>query len=219
MPYALLTLERDGKIAVITLNRPDKRNALNTALRDEVRTALEELEADDAISVAIITGAGPVFCAGFDTSEFASSSPAAVFAGESARRYHARLQRFAKPLIAAINGPALGGGFDIAVLADVRIASTAAAFAHPEIKFGAPTLFGPLAAIVGGGMARDLALSGRRIDATEAHRIGLVSAVVEPERLLDAAKAAAAVIAEAPLGTLAGVKASIIATLGFSFEA
>ena len=217
MSYELLTVEREDKTATITLNRPEKRNALNTALRDEVRAALEELEADDAVSVAVITGAGPVFCAGFDTSEFATSSPAEVFAGESAHRYHHRLQHFAKPLIAAVNGPAMGGGFDIATLCDVRIAAEGAAFGHPEIKFGAPTLYGPLAAIIGGGLARDLSLSGRRIDAQEALRIGLVSKVVPADQLLAEAKAAAHVIAEAPLATLRGVKAGIVDSLSWKF--
>lgn len=218
MPYQLINLARDGKIATITLNRPEKRNALNTALRDEIRGALEELEADDAISVAIITGAGPVFCAGFDTSEFATTPPAEVFAGESSRRYHHRLQHFAKPLVAAINGPAMGGGFDIATLSDVRIAAEGAAFGHPEIKFGAATLFGPLAAIIGGGLARDLCLSGRRIDAAEALRIGLVSAVVPAARLADEANAVAATIAEAPAATLRGVKGSIIEAASWKFS-
>lgn len=211
MAYELITLERDGNIAVLTFNRPDKRNALNTALRDEVRAGLEELEADDSVSVAIITGAGPVFCAGFDTSEFATISPAEVFYGESAARYHYRLQHFAKPLVAAINGSAMGGGFDIAVLADVRICVEGASFGHPEIKFGASTLFGPLAAVIGGGLARDLCLSGRRIDANEAQRIGLVSQVVAQDRLIEEAKAAARIIAEAPLATLQEVKSQIIA--------
>jgi len=218
MAYELVTLEREDKTAVITLNRPEKRNALNTALRDEVRAALEELEGDDGVSVAIIAAAGPVFCAGFDTSEFASSSPAEIFAGESARRYHHRLQHFGKPLIAAINGPAMGGGFDIATLCDVRIAAEGAAFGHPEIKFGAPALYAPLAAIIGGGLARDLCFSGRRIDAAEALRIGLVSQVVPAGDLLGAAKAAARTIAEAPLATLRGMKASMLDSLAWKFE-
>lgn len=218
MEYQLVRLERDGKLATITLNRPEKRNALNTALRDEFRTALEELEADDEVSVAIITGAGPVFCAGFDTSEFATTSPAEIFSGQSSREYHHRLQRFAKPLVAAINGPAMGGGFDIATLCDVRVAAEGSTFGHPEIKFGAATLFGPLAAIIGGGLARDLCLSGRRIDAAEALRIGLVSAVVPGERLIEEANAVARVIAEAPLATLQGVKRSIVEAATWKFE-
>ena len=218
MAYELVKLDRDDAIAVITLNRPEKRNALNATLRDEIRAALEELEADDAVSVAIITGAGPVFCAGFDTSEFAGTPPAEIFAGESSVRYHHRLQHFGKPLVAAINGPALGGGFDIAVLCDVRIAAEGAAFGHPEIKFGAPTLFGPLAAIIGGGIARDLCLSGRRIDAQEALRIGLVSKVVAADQLLDEARAVARTIAEAPAATLRSVKAAILEAATWRFQ-
>jgi len=216
--YQLVTLERDEKVAVLTLNRPERRNALNTALRDEIRAALEELEADDAVSVAIITGAGRVFCAGFDTSEFATTPPAEIFPGESATRYHHRLQYFGKPLIAAINGPAMGGGVDIAALCDVRIAAEGAAFGHSEIKFGAPTLFGPLAAIIGGGIARDLCLSGRRIDVQEALRIGLVSKVVPSEQLLDEAKAVARTIAEAPAAALRSVKAAILEATSWEFQ-
>jgi len=216
--YQLLSLERDEKVAIITLNRPEKRNALNTALRDEVRAALEELESDNGVSVAIITGAGPVFSAGFDTSEFASTSPAEIFSGESARRYHHRLQHLAKPLVAALNGPAMGGGFDIATLCDVRVAPEKAAFGRPEIKFGAPALYQPLAEIIGGSMARDLCLSGRRIEAAEALRIGLVCQVVSADQLIPAARAVAHTIAEAPLATLAGMKASIIARLAWKFE-
>ena len=218
MSYELLLVERDGNIATITLNRPEKRNALNTQLRDEISAVLEELEADDAVSAVILNAAGPVFCAGFDTKEFETTSPDQVFSGESARRYHHRVQRFKKPLVAAINGPAMGGGFDLAVLCDVRIAAEQAAFGHPEIKFGAPTLFGPLAAVIGGGLARDLCLSGRRIDAQEALRIGLVSAVVPGERLLEEAKAITRTIAEAPAETLQAVKSSILEATAWKFE-
>ncbi len=218
MSNELLLVERNDNIATVTLNRAEKRNALNTQLRNEISAALEELEDDDSVSVVVMTAAGPVFCAGFDTKEFETTPPAEVFAGESARRYHYRAQHFKKPLVAAINGPAMGGGFDLAVLCDVRIAAEEAAFGHPEIKFGAPTLFGPLAAVIGGGLARDLCLSGRRIDAQEALRIGLVSAVVPAERLLEEAKTFARTIAEAPAATLQGVKSSIIEAAAWKFE-
>ena len=218
MPYQLLLIERDDTTATVTLNRAEKRNALNTQLRDEISAALGEREADGGVSVAVLTGAGPVFCAGFDTKEFETTPPAEIFAGESSRRYHHRVQHFAKPLVAAVNGPAMGGGFDLAVLCDVRVAVETAAFAHPEIKFGAPVLFGPLREIIGGGLARDLCLSGRRIDAQEAHRIGLVSAVVPGERLLEEAKAVARTIAEAPADTLRGVKSSILEATSWKFQ-
>ena len=212
MPYELLLIEKDPPLATITLNRPDKRNALSHALRVELSQALKELDADDAVSVAILTGAGSVFCAGFDRSEFTPDTE--TFDDDSkwqsGQLMHEALQSFGKPLIGAINGPALGGGFDIAAQCDVRIASDHASFGHPEIKFGAPTLYTILSQIVGGGMARDLCLSGRRIDAHEAHRIGLVTSVVPGDRLADEAAGYARTVAEAPLEALKAVKAAIV---------
>ena len=212
MTYELLTLERDPPLATITLNRPEKRNALSHALRIELAKAVAELDADDAISVAILTGAGPVFCAGFDLSEFTPGKE--VFqepeVWTSGQQMHERLQSFGKPLIGAINGPALAGGFDIAVQCDVRLASDTAVFGHPEIKFGAPTLVTILTQIVGGAVARDLALSGRRIDAAEAHRIGLVSKVVPADSVLEETIAYSKVVAEAPLDALKAVKAALV---------
>jgi enoyl-CoA hydratase/carnithine racemase len=211
MPYELLAIERRDKVALVTLDRPDKRNALSITLRNEIDHCLVELAEDDGVSVVVITGAGPVFCAGFDRSEFFVREQAHVEAlMESTDRFHLRLMNFPKPLVAAINGPAMGGGLDLAVLCDVRVAAENAAFAHPEIKFGAPTLYGPLAETIGGGLARDLCLTGRRIDAQEALRIGLVSSVAPLDRLLDEAMAVANSIAEAPLAALKQVKAMII---------
>ena len=212
MPYELLLLERDPPLATITLNRPDKRNALSHALRVELAAAVKELEQDDAVSVAILTGAGTVFCAGFDRSEFTPDTETFDDAAtwQSGQLMHEALQSFGKPLIGAINGPALGGGFDIATQCDVRIASDQAAFGHPEIKFGAPTLYTILSQIVGGATARDLCLSGRRIDASEAHRIGLVTSVVPAGKLLDETSAYARTVAEAPLDALKAVKAAIV---------
>jgi enoyl-CoA hydratase len=211
VPYEFLMLETREKAALVTLNRPDKRNALSIALRYQIDQCLAELEADDAVSVVVLAGAGPSFCAGFDRSEFFVQTPEHVQAlQDSTDRFHLRLMNFAKPLVAAIHGPALGGGLDLAALCDVRICAENAVFAHPEIKFGAPTLYGPLAEVIGGGLARDLCLSGRRIDAQEALRIGLVSKVVPAERLQSEALALANTIAEAPLAALKTVKQMII---------
>ncbi len=211
MPYELLLCERRDKVAIVTLNRPDKRNALSIALRNEIDHCLGELADDDEVRVVVIAGAGPVFCAGFDRNEFFVREPAHLEAlMESTDRFHLRLINFPKPMVAAINGSAMGGGLDLAVLCDVRVAAEGAVFAHPEIKFGAPTLYGPLAETIGGGLARDLCLTGRRIDAQEAYRIGLVSSVVPLDRLLDEATAVANSIAEAPLVALKTVKGMII---------
>ncbi|MDP2947944.1 MAG: enoyl-CoA hydratase/isomerase family protein [Chloroflexota bacterium] len=211
MAYEFLLCEKRDKTALVTLNRPDKRNALSIALRNEIDHCLGELADDDSVSVVVLAGAGPSFCAGFDRNEFFIQTPEHVEALiESTDRFHLRLMNFPKPLVAAINGPAMGGGLDLAVLCDVRICAQDAVFAHPEIKFGAPTLYGPLAEVIGGGLARDLCLTGRRIDAQEAHRIGLVSSVVPLDRLLEEAVAVANSIAEAPLAGLKTVKQMII---------
>ena len=211
MAYEFLLVEREGAVAIVTLNRPEKRNALSIVLRYEMNTCLKELEEDDEISVVIVTGSGPAFCAGFDLTEMRFEDPEHVkrFA-ESSDVYHQRLMHFRKPLIAAINGPALAGGLDLAVLCDIRIASEAASFAHPEIKFGSPVLFTALRDIIGGGLARELCFTGRRIDAAEALRIGLVNQVVAAGQLLEEAKRVAQTIAEAPRSGLEATKAMII---------
>jgi enoyl-CoA hydratase len=211
MSYEFLTLSREDNIAILTLNRPEKRNALSRALRAEIPKALGELAADDAVSVVVLTGAGSVFCAGFDLSEFDQTGDVVAHFTDDDNPivFHESLGSFDKPIVGAINGPALAGGFDVASQCDVRIAADTAVFGHPEIKFGAPTMFSQLSHIVGGGMARDLALSGRKIDAMEALRIGLVSRVVPAEEVMNEALGFARTIAEAPLATLRMVKATI----------
>jgi enoyl-CoA hydratase len=172
---------------------------------------LKELGEDGEISVIIITGSGPAFCSGFDLSEMRFEDPEHVKQfNESSNVYHERLMNFKKPLIAAINGAALAGGLDLAVLCDIRIAAEGASFAHPEIKFGSPVLFSALRDIIGGGIARELCLTGRRIDAAEALRIGLVNEIIKMERLMDEAKRIARTIAEAPRSGIEATKAMII---------
>ncbi|MCH7959686.1 MAG: enoyl-CoA hydratase/isomerase family protein [Candidatus Hydrogenedentes bacterium] len=215
MAYEYLEVERDGNVAMVTLNRPDKRNALSIAVRDELDACVGEFEADDSVSVIVLLTNGKVYCAGFDTSEFMDRSPEHVQAmDESSERYHRRFAECTKPIVTGVQGPAMGGGFDLAVLCDIRIASKEAVFAHPEIKFGAPVLFGPLREIVGGGPARDLCLTGRKIDADEAYRIGLVSKVVEPDTLRQICLDFAKQIAEAPMKTLQNVKGQIVRSYG-----
>jgi enoyl-CoA hydratase len=211
-----ITIADDG-IATVTLNRPDKRNALSIALRDTLSDLLEAWTEDEAVRVVVITGAPPAFSAGFDLGEFADAALARTIR-RSSTRYHKAVWSFSKPTIAAVNGPALGGGFDLATLCDLRIASREAVFGHPEIKFGAPPLFTPLRWIVGDGIARDLCLTGRRIDAEEALRVGLVSGVVEGDALVDEARGVALQMAEAPQRALEATKRYLNANQGFGFE-
>jgi enoyl-CoA hydratase/carnithine racemase len=165
-------IEPDG-IAVMRLDNEQRRNALSIAMRDAISDTLDQWATDDRVRVVVLTGTGTSFCAGFDLKEFARPDLARTIR-DSSHRYHLAVWEFPKPIIAAVNGAAFGGGFDLCLLCDMRIAVPDALFAHPEIKFGAPPLFTPLQWIVGAGIARDLCLTGRRIDATEAHRLGLV---------------------------------------------
>jgi enoyl-CoA hydratase/carnithine racemase len=208
---------RDGGVALLTLKRPEKRNALSIELRRQLVAALEQCRDDAEARVLVISGAPPAFCAGFDLGEFQQPELAREVK-RSSTLYHRTLWEFPKPVVAAVNGPALAGGFDLALLCDVRLASAEAAFAHPEIKFGAPPLFTPLRWIVGDGLARDLCLTGRRIGAEEALRIGLVSRLVEPAELLDEAIATARTIAEAPQRTLEVTKRYLAGNAGFGFD-
>jgi enoyl-CoA hydratase len=207
----------DDGIATLTLNRPDKRNALSIALRDAMSETLGALIEDSSVRVVVLTGAAPAFSAGFDLGEFADPALARIIRHSSAR-YHRAVWSFPKPTVAAVNGPALGGGFDLSTLCDLRLASPEAVFGHPEIKFGAPPLFTPLRWIVGDGIARDLCLTGRRIDADEALRIGLLSRVTGAAELLAEAHAVARRIAEAPQRALQATKRYLAGNQGLGFE-
>lgn len=213
--YQYLQVAQEGKVATVTLNRAEKRNALSIAVRNEIDDCFAKLEDDATVSVVLFASKGPVFCAGFDLKEFGiSDAEQQVAFSDSSARYHKRIIEFSKPLVAAVQGPAMGGGFDLAVMCDIRIATPDATFAHPEIKFGAPVLFGPLKEIIGGGLARDLCLTGRKVDAGEAYRIGLVSRVVDADDLMSASLETANAIAEAPVGTLKIVKKQIVDSFG-----
>lgn len=207
----------DDGVATLTLARVEKRNALSIKLRDEITHQLDDWATDPAVRVVVLTGSGPTFCAGFDLSEFGQAVLAQQIK-DSSRRYHLAVWNFPKPLIAAVNGPAMGGGFDLTVLCDCRIASSAAVFGHPEIKFGAAPLFTPLQWIVGLGNARELCLTGRRIDAEEALRMGLVTRVTEPDDLVSEALAMARSIIEAPQVALEAAKRYLISSASATFE-
>jgi enoyl-CoA hydratase/carnithine racemase len=208
---ALLRTERpaDG-VVVVTLDRPDRRNALSTALRQEGNALLAELADDDSIRALVVTGAGPAFCAGFDLGEFgpALEDPALAEAlWASSDEWHQRWLSFPVPTIAAVNGPALAGGFDLAVLCDLRVAGPTASFAHPEVRFG-DVVYGPLHDLVGGAVARDLCFTARTIDALEALRLGVVGQVADDP--LAAAVTLAEQVAASPRDVLVRTKAKAV---------
>ena len=203
----------DG-IATLTLDRADKRNALSVDLRDQLVDALAALALDEGVRCVVLTGAGPVFCAGFDLDEFQVDDPAfqeRLWA--SSDRYHRAVLEFPLPILAAVNGPAIAGGFDLAVMCDLRVAASTARFSHPELAFG-DVVYGPLHDLVGGAVARDLCLTGRRIDAAEALRLRVVDAVCEPEDLPGLAGERAAMVAQAPREVLLRMKAKIARRAG-----
>jgi enoyl-CoA hydratase len=202
----------DRGVTVLTLRRADKRNALSIALRDQMSGALDALAADERCRTLIITGAGEVFSAGFDLEEFARPELADEL-WASSDRWHRTVIQFPLPVVAAVNGAAYGGGFDLAVMCDLRIASETSVFGHPEHAFS-QVVYAPLHDLVGGAVARDLALTGRRIDATEAARLGVVNRVVPAGEVLIEARAVAEEIAAAPRDVLARMKAKILRRAG-----
>jgi enoyl-CoA hydratase len=205
------------RIGIITFNRPELRNAVSIRMRQEISACLDQWRDDPGVGVVIFTGAGAAFTAGFDLKEF--KDPAlfeTLFATSS--QYHRDIWKFPKPTIAAVNGMALAGGFDLAKLCDIRICASSAVFGHPEIKFGVPPLFTPLRWIIGEGLARDLCLTGRNINADEAYRIGLVSEVAPLETLMSRARVIAGGILEAPLAALQMTKAFLMDNAGRGLE-
>jgi enoyl-CoA hydratase len=217
----LVRLDRpEPTIARLTLDRAERKNALSIALRDEVSEALDELERDGELKVVVITGAGDVFSAGFDLKEFDTAFADATFAEQlwaSSDRFHHRVLRFPLPTIAAVNGPALAGGFDLAVLCDLRLASTTARFAHPEQTFG-DVVYGPLHDLLGGAIARELCFTGRSIDAAEALRLHLVCAVVEPDELAAKSLVLARQVAAGPRANLMRTKTKALQRAGIDAD-
>jgi enoyl-CoA hydratase len=195
-----LLLAREGAVAVVTISRPKVLNALAAATLDELRHAVVQLTHDDGVRAVVITGAGEkAFVAGADIREIAAQRP-----GE-AREYARRgqhvfdlIENMGKPVIAAINGFALGGGCELALACTLRVAADTARFGQPEVNLGIiPGFAGTqrLARLVGKGVALDLMLTGRQIDAAEALRIGLVNRVVQAADLMTDARALAGVLA------------------------
>jgi enoyl-CoA hydratase len=180
--YETLLIERRGRVAVITINRPDKMNALNIQTRQEGAAALDELREDDEVRVVVITGAGPkAFIAGADISEFAGRTAVTQREVMLGRSLFTAVDGFPKPVIAMINGYCFGGGCELAMACDLRVASETASFGQPEINLGIIPGGGGtqrLTRLVGETKAMELILTGDRVDAQTAFQLGLVNLVV-----------------------------------------
>ncbi|HXG93469.1 MAG TPA: enoyl-CoA hydratase-related protein [Blastocatellia bacterium] len=206
-------IEKRGRVAIVTVNRPDKLNALNIATRSEILAAFDQLEKDDNVRVVVITGAGEkAFIAGADISEFAGMTAVQQRAVMKGRRAFDAVEDFPKPVIAMINGFALGGGCELAMACDIRIASSKAKLGQPEIKLGIIPGGGGtqrLTRLVGEGKAMELILTGDMISADEALALGLVNHVVAPEELEAKTMELANKIAEMSPVALAMAKAAV----------
>lgn len=180
--YETLLIERRDRVAIVTINRPEKRNALNIQTREEGARALEELSEDDGVGVVVITGAGDkAFIAGADIAEFAGRTPITQRAVMLGRSLFTAIDTFPKPVIAMINGYCLGGGCELALACDLRIASEKASFGQPEINLGIIPGGGGsqrLTRLVGEGKAMEMILTGDIIAAQTAFNIGLVNMVL-----------------------------------------
>jgi enoyl-CoA hydratase/carnithine racemase len=198
----ILLRERRGRVEILTLNRPKARNAISPELANAIGGALDELAADDDVWVVVITGNGPVFCAGADLKVVAEGRGAEIDQAPGGFGGIAR-REFPKPLIAAVNGPALAGGFEIVLSCDLVVAADDATFGLPEAKRGLIAAAGGLIRLahrIPVPIAHEIAMTGEPIDVARAHGLGLVNRVVPVDRVLDEALALAEMItANAPL--------------------
>jgi enoyl-CoA hydratase len=205
MAFDNLLLDRDGAVATLTINRPAVLNALNASTLDDLQLAMQSVQSDAAVNAVVLTGAGSkAFVAGADIRELATlTSGAARALAERGQTVFDLIETLGKPVVAAINGFAFGGGCELAMACTLRVAADSARLGQPEINLGLMPGYGGtqrLARLVGGGRALELLLTGAPIDAAEAHRIGLVNRVVPAEELMTVATSLAAQLAaQAPV--------------------
>jgi 2-(1,2-epoxy-1,2-dihydrophenyl)acetyl-CoA isomerase len=228
MTYKCLLYEVKDRIATLTLNRPERLNALGDTLREDLYDALVKSAADPDVGVLVITGAGRGFCSGGDVKAMSErdQSGAAAHPGERWAPLRDRIilamRDCPKPVIAAINGAAAGAGMNLALACDIRVASTAAKFSQAFVKRGLTPDWGGswfLPRLVGTAKACELIFSGESIDATEALKLGIVNAVVAPEALMDAAYKLARQIAAGPAVAIQLAKRAIYHNLDADLRA
>ena len=210
--YEHILTETRGSVGLLTLNRPKALNALNDTLMNELGAALLAWDQDDQIGAMVITGSDKAFAAGADIGAMAGWSYMDVYKTEYITRNWETIRRIRKPIIAAVNGFALGGGCELAMMCDIVIAGTSAKFGQPEIKLGViPGAGGTqrLPRAVGKAKAMDLMLTARMMGAEEAERSGLVSRLVAPERTLDEAIEVATLIAAMSLPSVMAAKEAV----------
>lgn len=185
----------DSGVCTLTLVRPEKRNALSLELRTEVADTLRRLAADESVFATVVTGAGSAFCAGFDFTQFGGDAANKRAIVETTEAFFAAVIEHPKPLIAAVNGPAMGGGFALALLSDLRLAHHGASFGFPQVRHGIPPSYAAARAVLPRAVAVELCLTGRVMNAEEALSVGLISELVPAAALVERARALAGELA------------------------
>lgn len=183
MVAGLLSIERHDEVAVVTMRRPEKRNALSIELRTELADAFNHLSVDGGVGCVVLTGAGTAFCSGMDTSQFGGNLEHRARLVETSTIAFEAVGNCRRPIVAAINGPALAGGFALALLCDLRIASSTAIFGYPELPRGIPPSYAAARAVLPATVAQELCLTGRLVKADEAQKLGIVREVVQSDVL------------------------------------
>jgi enoyl-CoA hydratase/carnithine racemase len=206
----LLSIEEHGDVALVTLERPEKRNALSIDLRVELADAFERLASDDSVGCVVLTGAGSAFCAGMDVTQFGGDAHHRRRLVETSTGAFGAVGRCPKPVIAAVNGAALAGGFALALLCDIRIAGERATFGYPELAIGIPPSYAAVRTVMSPGAARELCLTGRVIGSDEALRLGVVTEVCLDEQLSERALALGERIAAMPRAAQVETKRRIL---------
>jgi enoyl-CoA hydratase len=200
----LLSIERKGDVAIVTLQRPEKRNALSIELRQELGDAFGKLSADDSVGCVILTGAPPAFCSGMDTDQFGGDIEHRKLLVETSTTAFEAVGDCRCPVLAAVNGPALAGGFALSLLCDLRIAAEDATFGYPELPRGIPPSYAAARAVLPATIAQELCLTGRIVSANEAQKLGIVREVVHGDvvpRAIELAEKVAALPRQAILET------------------
>ncbi|MCE5281091.1 MAG: enoyl-CoA hydratase/isomerase family protein [Deltaproteobacteria bacterium] len=205
--HTILSELKDSGYAIVTMHRPGEMNAISNEMRHELEDCFDKLENDDKIRVIILTGGDYVFSAGMDLKEMSTIADLEIkdfF--QSVKRCSRKIYGCKKPVIAAVGGIALGGGFNLATFCDLIIASESAIFGHPELKFGLNPLFNPLRQMVGTAKAKEIIMLGQPIGANEALRLGIVNKVTSPERLMPEAESMARELAKRSPAAMEAVK-------------
>ena len=206
----LLSIERRDAVALVTLRRPDQRNALSIELREEIADAFPRLAEDPGTGCIVLTGAGSAFCSGMDVGQFGGDREHRVRLVESSVAAFDAVRRCALPVLAAVNGPAVAGGLALALLCDLRVGAQTATFGFPELGRGIPPAYAAARAALPAAVARELCLTGRVVDAETALGLGILSEVMVPEDLIPRALELADAIARRPRWAILETKRRIL---------